>query len=263
MRTSVVIGAASGMGAAAARELAGRGPLVVADRDGDAAAALAAELGADVTGLRCDITVEEEVEAVARGAGELAGLVLTAGLSPSLAPGRTIWEVNLGGTARVLRLFEPTLRTGSAAVCFASTAGHLLPRPEAAVASLDVPESPSLLEKLAAAGVDVDSPELAYCWSKRGVIRLVRQRAAAWGAKGARVLSLSPGIIDTPMGRLEAQRHPEMADMVRATPLAREARAEEVAAVAVFLVSDQASFMTGTDVLVDGGYIGAMSAAQP
>jgi NAD(P)-dependent dehydrogenase (short-subunit alcohol dehydrogenase family) len=263
MGTNVVIGAGSGMGAAAARLLAPRGPLLIADRDVDTVAALAAELGGDVTALPCDITVEDEVKALAERTGELAGLVLTAGLSPSLAPGRAIWEVNLVGTARVLRLFEPTLRRGSAAVCFASTAGHMLPLPEKAAAVLDDAEAPSLFDELTAAGVDVDSPELAYCWSKRGVIGLVRQRAATWGARGARLLSLSPGIIDTPMGRAEAERHPEMAEMVRMTPLGREARAEEVATVAAFLLSDDASFMTGTDVLVDGGYIGAMAASQP
>jgi NAD(P)-dependent dehydrogenase (short-subunit alcohol dehydrogenase family) len=83
----------------------------------------------------------------------------------------------------------------------------------------------------------------------------VRSRALRWGAKGARLLSLSPGIVDTGMGRLEASNEPAMATMVETSALRREGRPEEIAAVAAFLVSDAASFMTGTDVLVDGGSI--------
>ena len=80
--------------------------------------------------------------------------------------------------------------------------------------------------------------------------RRSRRHAPAWGAKGARLLSLSPGIIDTGMSRLEAENQPVMAQMVESSALGRISQPDEVTA---FLVSDAASFMTGTDVLVDGG----------
>jgi NAD(P)-dependent dehydrogenase (short-subunit alcohol dehydrogenase family) len=241
-RTNVVLGAGSGMGAAVADLLPQ--PLLRTDLR-----------GAEVV---CDITSEADVAALVEATGTLGSLVLTAGLSPQMAPGRTIWEVNLRGTARVLRLFEPILTEGSVAVCFASMAGHLLlPNPEWD-AILDEPESPTLFDDLAGAGIDPDQPQLAYALSKQAVIRLVRRRSQVWGRKGARLLSLSPGIIDTGMGRLEAEHEPAMADMVDASALGRMARPEEVAAVAAFLVSDQASFLTGTDVLVDGGAVAAM-----
>lgn len=158
------------------------------------------------------------MEAVAGATGRLDALVLTAGLSPSMAPGRRIWEVNLLGTARVLDAFEATLAPGSVAVCFASMAGHMVPVPADLAATLDDPLSPSFFDDLASHGIDPDQPQMAYALSKQAVIRLVRHRAGAWGAKGARLLSLSPGIVDTGMGRLETEHEPAMAQMVATSP---------------------------------------------
>jgi NAD(P)-dependent dehydrogenase (short-subunit alcohol dehydrogenase family) len=82
---------------------------------------------------------------------------------------------------------------------------------------------------------------------------LARKTAPAWSKRGARIISLSPGIIDTPMGRQELSQQPMMQGMIDA--VGRMGTAEEVAAVAAFLVSPAASFVTGTDVLVDGGSV--------
>lgn len=252
--TTLVIGAGSGMGAATARRLATRGRLLLADVNGAAAEKVAAEIGGGAEAMSCDITLPDQIAALIERAGELDTLVLTAAVaSGSLLPGRTILEVNLRGTARVLAAVEEILAPGACVVCFASTAGHMVPDVPAVSAVLDDPLSDRFFDDLAEVGVDLDDALTCYGYSKLGVMRHVRRLAGPWGAKGARILSLSPGAVDTPMSRAEAELHEVMHEFVRSTPLARWGRPEEVAAVVEFLTSDHAGFMTGSDVLVDGG----------
>jgi NAD(P)-dependent dehydrogenase (short-subunit alcohol dehydrogenase family) len=251
--TNVVIGAGSGMGEAVARKLASKGPIILADRDVDAADKVAAEVGGDCRVLACDVTDRNSVDALVEATGRLGSLVLTAGLSPSMSDSRRIVEVNLLGTDAVVQAFERALHPGSVAVCFASNSAYLVPADATIDRLLDEP-GPACLDELGAMGM-LAHPGLAYAISKRGVIRLVQRRAGVWGAVGARLVSLSPGIIDTPMGRLEEENEPAMADMVASSAASRRGRSEEIAKVVAFLVSDDASFIMGTDILVDGGMV--------
>jgi NAD(P)-dependent dehydrogenase (short-subunit alcohol dehydrogenase family) len=255
----VVTGAASGMGLACARRLvAGGGTVVTADlepvpMDG-------------VVAVTCDVSSADDVArltAEAAGHGAIRSLVHAAGVSPTMADWRRIFEVDLMGTARILAAFEPVMAEGGAAVCVASMAAPL-GAPRGSDANLETlladPLTPDLLESLAALPALAD-PGAAYSWAKRGVIQLVALAAPAWGRRRARINSVSPGIIDTPMGRQELEQQASMEMLRDLTPLSRIGDAEDIAGVVMFLLSDEASFVTGIDVLVDGGVVAALSYA--
>jgi NAD(P)-dependent dehydrogenase (short-subunit alcohol dehydrogenase family) len=261
---AVVIGASSGMGAAVAVRLHEEGyALVLADLALERLQELSSRLGAEA--MAVDIASDTAVRELAqRCKPGVDALVITAGLSASMAPFERIMDVNLGGTARVLNEFCAVMNRGGAAVCFSSIAGHVPGPIDASTdAALRDAASPLLGRRI----MSTLPPELrvtgmAYALSKYGVLRLVERVGVDWGKKDLRVCSVSPGIIDTPMGRLESEANRATADAaLAAAPISRRGTATEVANVVAFLCSPRASFMTACDILVDGGWVGAMRAA--
>jgi NAD(P)-dependent dehydrogenase (short-subunit alcohol dehydrogenase family) len=245
----VVTGAANGMGRASVERLRGRADELVA-------VDLTAPDLEGAVGLACDVSDPAAVERLAadvRGRGEFRGLVHAAGISPTMGDVRRVFEVDLVGTQLLLDAFEPLVQPGSAAVCFASSSAYQVsmmgPDPELD-AFVEDPRADGFLDTAAAR---FDDSGMAYGWAKRGVIRAAARAAVSWGRRGGRVNSLSPGLIDTGMGRQEFEVHPVMQLMLDNTPLARLGEAEEVAALVDYLLSDDASFVSGIDVLVDGG----------
>jgi NAD(P)-dependent dehydrogenase (short-subunit alcohol dehydrogenase family) len=259
------------MGLACARRIAGTvDRLVLIDRDeaGLDSSRDALEHEVEVVPLACDIADEATMAALAEAVepGMLSAVAQAAGVSPTMADWRDIVRVDLVGSALVVDALTPFVEAGTAAVCFASMAALLLV-PEGAPEVdplLDDPLRASLLDDLrAAAGPGIEDPGVAYAWAKRGVQRLVRRTAVDWGTRGARICSISPGMIDTPQGRQEAAAQPMMALLLEHTPLGREGTADEIAAVVSFLLSEGASFVTGIDVLVDGGVCAAVERSMP
>ena len=190
--------------------------------------------------------------------GGLGVLAHVAGLSPSAAGFRSIIRVNLAGAALVAEALRPLARQGSAAVLVSSLAAHSFqPSPEAA-SLLREPTSPDLPDRLAAVMGESATPQLAYPVSKWGMNLYCRMQAAAWGEMGARIVSISPGLIATPMGALEFEKSPAKRQMYEKTPLKRECTMLEIADAVEFLASPRASFISGTDLLVDGGLAAAL-----
>jgi NAD(P)-dependent dehydrogenase (short-subunit alcohol dehydrogenase family) len=174
-------------------------------------------------------------------------------------------NIDLVATARLTAARSPLATTGTAFVCFASMAPLLAPYEldAAAEAVLADPLHPGFLDRLHdAVGSTLEDSGMAYTWAKRGVHRLVQREAIPLGRRGARICSVSPGIIDTPQGRQESAARPTSDLLVKHTPLGREGRSEEVAAAVAFLLSDEASFISGIDVPVDGGVVAAVRGAR-
>lgn len=266
----IVTGAARGMGAACAARLSHSvDVLLLVDRDEATLNAAAADLRAEGQGaigepFILDITDAEGLRHLASRAAErgtLRAVVHAAGISPTMADWRQVLDVDLVATARLVESLSATMTSGTAMVCFASVAPLLLPQEvdSAVDAALDAPLDPALADRLQALlGPAVEDPGMAYAWAKRGVQRLVQRKAVQLGRLGARICSVSPGIIDTPMGRQEAAARSTNDLLVQHTPLGREGGADEVANVVSFLVSDEASFVNGIDVPVDGGLVAAI-----
>jgi NAD(P)-dependent dehydrogenase (short-subunit alcohol dehydrogenase family) len=231
--------------------------MVLVDVNEEGARAVADALGPNAEVVVCDVSDPAAVDALAarvEALGGLHSLAHAAGISPTMADWRRIIEVDLVGTARVVRALEPLTVPGSAAVCWASIAGHGVALDPELDAALDDPLAPDLLERLGdIAGDGLGAAGQGYGYAKRGVMRLVARAAPAWGMRGARICSISPGIIDTPQGRQEYEEQPAMATMIELTPIKRWGQPEEVCNVVAFLLSDEASYMTGCDVIVDGG----------
>jgi NAD(P)-dependent dehydrogenase (short-subunit alcohol dehydrogenase family) len=261
---AVVVGAGA-LGMAVARRLAPGYRLMLVDIDGNAAETRAAQMraeGCDATAVACDTTDAASVAAMAEAVAARGGfraLVYVAGLSPSAGSFHAILRVNLGGAARVCEALLPLAGQGSAAVLISSLAAHGAPPPTEVVELLKRPAAGDLAEQAAAAMGDQATPPMAYVISKWGMNLYARRQAASWGARGARIVSLSPGLIATPMGALEFEKSPGKRAMYDKSPLRRECTMLEVADVAEFLVSPRASFISGTDILVDGGLAAALT----
>jgi NAD(P)-dependent dehydrogenase (short-subunit alcohol dehydrogenase family) len=266
----IATGAGRGMGLACAWRLAALvDTLVLVDRDEASVTAAARELtasgpGAAAEPLVLDVTDRDGLARLAAHVTELGTLravAHAAGISPTMADWRAILTVDLVGTAMVAEALRPLATTGTAIVCFASMAPLLAgtePAPDVA-AVLDDPLDERFLDRLRdALGPDVEDTGMAYAWAKHGVHRLVRREAVRLGPAGARICSVSPGIIDTPQGQQEAASHPTMGKLVELTPLGRPGQADEVAAVVAFLLSAEASFVNGADILIDGGACAAV-----
>lgn len=261
--TAVVVGA-GGLGMAVARRLGLSHRLLVADRDADHVERQCAVLrrdGHDALAVTCDVTRSVDIARLAAEAATrpaVKTLANVVGLSPAAQDFHAIMAVNLVGAAGVADAFVDILEPGGAAVFISSSAAHMQAVSDALLPLLDDPLHRDFPGTLAAMlGADADANR-AYTLSKAGLNRMCRRKAVDWGRRGLRIVSLSPGLIATPQGAESYKHSSGKVALFEAVPMGRECSMLEIAGVVAFLASDQASYITGTDILVDGGLIAAV-----
>lgn len=265
-RIAVVIGSGA-MGLAAARRLGPACRLLLADNSEvrlETAVRSLTEDGHRVDAMTVDVRDGASVSAVAaaaRATGAVTAVIHTAGVSPSQASAIEIFAIDLVGTAHVIDRFLDVASPGTSLVCVASMAGYK-ERVEPALESELATTPTGRLLSIKLFDLGTSDTSFAYHVAKRGVQLRVAAASLAWGRKGARVNSLSPGIIWTPMSRQEfaGERGDHMRSTVANLAVPRVGTPEDIATAIEFLCSPAASYITGTDLLVDGGVVASLAA---
>jgi NAD(P)-dependent dehydrogenase (short-subunit alcohol dehydrogenase family) len=266
MRNVIVVIGAGQIGQAIARRVGVGKHVVLADmrpENADAAAEVLANAGYEVSVANVDVSSRETVHALvekATGLGDVTGLIHAAGVSPSQASPATILKVDLYGTALVLEEFGNVIARGGAGVVIASQSGHRLPpltvEQNKALATTPVEE---LLSLPFLQPEQVKDSLRAYQLSKRGNSLRVMAEAVRWGKRGARVNTISPGIIITPLAKdeLTGPRGEGYRRMIEVSAVGRAGTPDEVGTVGALLMGADGGFITGSDILMDGGVTAA------
>ena len=257
----VVIGAGL-IGQAIARRVGSGKHTVLADlrrENADAAADIMRNAGFDVSTAAVDIASRQSIHALVETAtqsGVVTGLIQAAGVSPSQASPQTILAVDLYGTAVVLEEFGNIMARGGAGVVIASQSGHRL---GALTAEQDAALATTPAEELLALPLlqpdQVQDSLHAYQLAKRGNALRVMAEAVRWARRGARINTISPGIIITPLAKdeLNGPRGAGYRRMIERSPVGRAGTPDEVGNVAALLMGADGAFITGSDFLIDGG----------
>jgi NAD(P)-dependent dehydrogenase (short-subunit alcohol dehydrogenase family) len=265
---SVITGGAGGMGVATAKVVGRDHTLVLCDvrQDRlDEAAKTLAGLGIAVTAVNCDVTDRKAVDGLldtASSLGAIASVIHTAGVSPSMGSAEYVMRTNAVGTVNVNEAFFAAAGEGGAIVNVASMAAHMLP--DTMIPTAQFPQAlhddhAFMADMLAACSVVPEEMQsgIAYAVSKSFVRWYSVAQCERFTGKGLRILSVSPGSIDTEMGQLEADAG--AGAMVADAAVPRWGKPDEMAALLAFCASDKAGYLTGTDILNDGGVIASMT----
>jgi NAD(P)-dependent dehydrogenase (short-subunit alcohol dehydrogenase family) len=261
----VVIGAGS-IGQAIVRRVSAGKHVLLADirkENADAAAKVLFDAGFNVSTATVDVSSRASVHALVKAAtalGEVSGVIHAAGVSPSQAPPETILKVDLYGTALVLEEFGNVIARSGSGIVIASQSGHRLgplsTEQNVLLATTPVDE---LLNLPMLQPDQVKDSLHAYQISKRGNSLRVMAEAVRWGKRGARVNTISPGIIITPLANDELQgpRGPGYRRMIEVSAAGRAGTPDEVGTVGALLMGPDGAFITGSDFLMDGGVTAA------
>jgi NAD(P)-dependent dehydrogenase (short-subunit alcohol dehydrogenase family) len=262
-KTQVVVVIGAGLiGQAIARRVSAGKRVVLADlrqENADAAAKVLSDAGFEVSTASVDVSSRESVHALVQTAtalGDVWGVIHAAGVSPTQAAPATILAVDLYGTALVLEEFGNVIAAGGSGVVIASQSGHRLPALTAEQnMALATTPADELLSLPMLQPDQVTDPLNAYQIAKRANSLRVMAEAVRWGKRGARVNTISPGIIFTPLARdeLGGRRGDGYRRMINLSPAGRGGTPDEVGTVGALLMGPDGAFITGSDFLMDGG----------
>lgn len=253
----IITGGSSGIGLECAKQF-DEGTVIVTGRNEQRLINAVTELkanGIDAIYKQGDISSSESVRELfefAKSLGEIKTVVNSAGVSGVGVDAKLTFEIDLLGTENLAINAKDYISKGGVLILLASMIGHVVPPNEAYDKYLEYPSTPGAIDSLVQ--IAQNKSDFAYNFSKRGVHLMVKRFAPEYGKEGLRILSISPGIIMTPMSKKAAEEHPEQMEYMKSmTPAGRNGEPEDISEVVKFLASDKASFITGTDILVDGG----------
>lgn len=262
MKDVVILTGAGQIGMAIARRISMGKKLVIGDKsraNGEAITKIMNEAGFDAVFVQCDVSSRESILNLIKEAnqyGEIAHLINAAGVSPSQAPIETILKVDLYGTAVLLEEVGKVIKEGGTGVTVSSQSGHRMP---ALGAEIDEQLAATPTEELL--DLEVLQPEKirdtlhAYQLAKRCNVKRVMYESVRWGERKARINSISPGIIVTPLAidEFNGPRGDFYKNMFAKCPAGRPGTADEVASLAELMLDSRGAFITGSDFLIDGG----------
>lgn len=258
-QVSVLIGTGS-IGQAIIRRVSVGKHVVLADysvENAERAAKTLENAGFECSTIKCDLGSKEDILKLveyATSKGEVKYLVNAAGVSPSQAPAEDILQVDLYGTSMLMEEFGKVIADGGSGVIISSQSGHRLPAlPQEQNDALAMTPCDELLELSFIK--EINDTLKAYQYSKRCNVLRVMYEATRWGKRGATINSISPGIIITPLANdeLHGPRKEGYLKMIEGMPSRRAGTPDEVGDLAEFLMSSRGRFISGADILIDGG----------
>ena len=263
MKKNVMILTGAGqIGMAIARRMGYGMKIVIGDKRRDNAETIAETMnkaGFDTVPVEMDLSSRESILGLidsAKHYGEIQMLINAAGVSPSQASIETILHVDLYGTAVLLEEVGKVIAEGGTGVTISSQSGHRLPALGTEIAEqLAMSQAEELLKLDILQPANIRDTLHAYQLAKRCNVKRVMSESVRWGERGARINSISPGIIVTPLAidEFNGPRGDFYKNMFAKCPAGRPGTADEVANVAELLMSERGAFITGSDFLIDGG----------
>ncbi len=250
----VITGATGGMGYEAALHFSKNAKLLLLDIDEAKLEHVAAEIGNHAQYQKFDITDNNDIQNIIgwiKKEGGFKHLLHFAGVSESMSNSELIYKINLIGSKLLMDALYDHILPGGVIINTSSITAHTTPLLEGVADLVKNPLDENFLDKILKL---TDNTGQAYGWSKYGIMEISKQEGMKWGKKSARIISISPGAIKTPMVAKEMEKNADAINQVISmTPAGRIGETEDIVNLVDFLISDKAGFITGVDILIDGG----------